>query len=65
MFIAGALFTVLTVLKIRSWLAEALPLNLKFSFAVGIGLFLTFIGSERDGGSSGWGSPGRPSPWGT
>ena len=48
-FIAGALFTVLTVLKIRSWLAEALPLNLKFSFAVGIGLFLTFIGLNETG----------------
>ena len=34
-FIAGALFTFLTALKVRSWLAEALPLNLKFSFAVG------------------------------
>jgi len=48
-FIAGALFTVLTVLKIRSWLAEALPLNLKLSFAVGIGLFLTFIGLNETG----------------
>ncbi|MEW6720435.1 MAG: NCS2 family permease [Thermodesulfobacteriota bacterium] len=48
-FVAGALFTVLTVLKIRSWLAEALPLNLKLSFAVGIGLFLTFIGLNETG----------------
>ncbi len=48
-FIAGALFTFLTALKVRSWLAEALPLNLKFSFAVGIGLFLTFIGLNETG----------------
>jgi len=43
-FIGGVLFTVLTLLKIRSWLAEAIPETLKYSFAVGIGLFLTFIG---------------------
>src|SRR4030065_431652 len=43
-FIAGVLFTLLTVLKIRGWLAEAIPLSLKFSFSVGIGLFLAFIG---------------------
>src|SRR5512145_2639373 len=43
-FIAGVLFTLLTVLKIRSWLAESLPSSLKHSFAVGIGFFLTFIG---------------------
>jgi len=48
-FVAGVLFTLLTVLKVRSWLAEALPKSLKFSFAVGIGLFLTFIGLNETG----------------
>ena len=48
-FVAGVLFTVLTVLKVRSWLAEALPISLKFSFAVGIGLFLAFIGLNETG----------------
>jgi adenine/guanine/hypoxanthine permease len=48
-FIAGVLFTLLTVLKIRSWLADALPHALKFSFAAGIGLFLTFIGLNETG----------------
>jgi AGZA family xanthine/uracil permease-like MFS transporter len=48
-FIAGALFTLLTVFKIRSWLAEAIPMSLKASFAVGIGLFLTFIGLNEIG----------------
>ena len=43
-FIAGAIFTIMTVLKVRSWMAQAIPLSLKYSFAVGIGLFLTFIG---------------------
>jgi AGZA family xanthine/uracil permease-like MFS transporter len=48
-FIAGVLFTVLTVLKIRGWLAEAIPPSLKYSFAVGIGLFLAFIGLNETG----------------
>lgn len=48
-FIAGVLFALLTVLKIRSWLAESIPMSLKASFAVGIGLFLTFIGLNETG----------------
>ena len=48
-FLAGVLFTILTVFKVRSWLAEAIPRSLKHSFAVGIGLFLTFIGLNQIG----------------
>jgi AGZA family xanthine/uracil permease-like MFS transporter len=48
-FIAGVLFTLLTAFRVRSWLAEAIPLSLKCSFAVGIGLFLTFIGLNETG----------------
>ncbi len=48
-FVAGVLFTLLTVLRIRSWLATAIPEVLKYSFAVGIGLFLTFIGLNETG----------------
>ena len=48
-FIAGVLFALLTVFRIRSWLAEALPASLKYSFAVGIGLFLAFIGLNQTG----------------
>ena len=48
-FLAGVLFTLLTVLRVRGWLADAIPLNLKYSFAVGIGLFLTFIGLNEVG----------------
>ncbi len=48
-FLAGVLFTLLTLLRVRGWLAEALPQSLKFSFAVGIGLFLTFIGLNEMG----------------
>ncbi len=48
-FIGGLLFTLLTVLRIRSWLASAIPEGLKIGFAVGIGLFLTFIGLNETG----------------
>jgi AGZA family xanthine/uracil permease-like MFS transporter len=58
-FIAGAIFTLLTVLKVRSWLAESIPLSLKASFAVGIGLFLTFIGLNETGLVA-LGVPGAP-----
>jgi adenine/guanine/hypoxanthine permease len=58
-FIAGVLFTILTVLGIRSFLAEAIPQSLKYSFAVGIGLFLTFIGLNETGIVA-CGIPGAP-----
>jgi adenine/guanine/hypoxanthine permease len=48
-FIAGALFVLLTLLRLRQWIVEAVPLSLRYSFAVGIGLFLTFIGLNQTG----------------
>lgn len=58
-FLAGALFTVLTIFKVRSWLANAIPRSLKHSFAIGIGLFLTFIGLNEIGFVA-IGVPGAP-----
>jgi AGZA family xanthine/uracil permease-like MFS transporter len=43
-FLAGVIFTVMTLARVRAWMANAIPPSLKASFAVGIGLFLTFIG---------------------
>jgi AGZA family xanthine/uracil permease-like MFS transporter len=48
-FIAGVLFILLTVFRLRSWLVAAIPQGLRYSFAVGIGLFLTFIGLNQTG----------------
>ncbi|HVO73439.1 MAG TPA: NCS2 family permease, partial [Ignavibacteriaceae bacterium] len=48
-FISGIIFTLLTFLKIRSWLANAIPESLKIGFAMGIGLFITFIGLNQTG----------------
>ena len=58
-FWAGLLFVLLTLFKVRSWLAESIPLSLKASFAVGIGLFITFIGLN-DAGLVVLGVPGAP-----
>ncbi|HIE43365.1 MAG TPA: NCS2 family permease [Candidatus Omnitrophica bacterium] len=48
-FIGGVLFVLLTVLRLRVWLARSIPESLKYSFAVGLGLFLTFIGLNETG----------------
>jgi len=48
-FVSGVLFVILTAFKIRSWLADAIPESLKIGFAVGIGLFLSFIGLMETG----------------
>lgn len=48
-FLAGVLFTLLTIARIRQWMIEALPPGLSYSFGVGIGLFLAFIGLNESG----------------
>ena len=48
-FISGLVFVLITKLRIRSWLANSISPSLKHSFAVGIGLFLAFIGLYETG----------------
>ena len=48
-FVSGAVFLVITLLGVRGWLANSVPTGLKHSFAVGIGLFLAFIGLYETG----------------
>ena len=48
-FIAGLAFILLTVLRLRQRMVESIPTSLRYSFAVGIGLFLTFIGLNQTG----------------
>lgn len=48
-FISGLIFIVITALKIRSWITQAVPLSLKRSFAAGIGFFIMFIGLNESG----------------
>jgi AGZA family xanthine/uracil permease-like MFS transporter len=48
-FVSGVGFALITILKVRSWLARSISASLKHSFAVGIGLFLAFIGLYETG----------------
>jgi AGZA family xanthine/uracil permease-like MFS transporter len=48
-FVAGLIFLVITLLRIRTWLANAISPSMKHSFAAGIGLFLAFIGLYQTG----------------
>jgi AGZA family xanthine/uracil permease-like MFS transporter len=60
-FVAGVIFVAITLLRLRTWLASAISPSLKHSFAVGIGLFLAFIGLYQSGIVTG-GSEGLPNP---
>ncbi|MEW5982272.1 MAG: NCS2 family permease [Acidobacteriota bacterium] len=48
-FVAGVVFLLLTIFQVRSKLANAISPSLKYSFAVGIGLFLAYIGLYETG----------------
>jgi AGZA family xanthine/uracil permease-like MFS transporter len=48
-FVSGLAFLVITLLGIRTWLANSISSSMKHSFVVGIGLFLTFIGLNVTG----------------
>jgi adenine/guanine/hypoxanthine permease len=48
-FVSGVGFVVITFLGIRTWLANSISPSMKHSFAVGIGLFLAFIGLYETG----------------
>ena len=58
-FISGLVFTVITIFKLRQWLANGIPKNMSIAFTVGIGFFLTFIGLNESGLVV-VGSPGAP-----
>jgi AGZA family xanthine/uracil permease-like MFS transporter len=48
-FLSGILFLVVSVLRLREWLINAIPMSLKLGIAAGIGLFLGLIGLEEMG----------------
>ncbi len=48
-FISGAIFLVLTFLKVREMIVNAIPDTLKHAVAAGIGLFIAFIGLQHAG----------------
>ncbi len=48
-FIEGVIFIFLTIFKVREAIVNAIPLNLRYSISVGIGLFIAFIGLKNGG----------------
>jgi AGZA family xanthine/uracil permease-like MFS transporter len=48
-FISGAIFTILSLVRIREMIIDAVPMSLKVSAAVGIGVFIAFIGLKHAG----------------
>lgn len=48
-FISGVVFLIITLLGVRTWLANGVSASMRHSFAAGIGLFLTFIGLFESG----------------
>jgi AGZA family xanthine/uracil permease-like MFS transporter len=48
-FLSGVLFLIVSVLRLREWLINAIPLSLKFGIGAGIGLFLGLIGLHEMG----------------
>jgi len=48
-FVAGVLFILMTLFRLRQWMVDAIPPTLRYSYAVGIGLFLSFIGLNQTG----------------
>lgn len=60
-FVAGVVFLVITLLRVRVWLAASISPSMKHSFAAGIGLFLAFIGLYQSGIVTGF-TEGMPTP---
>jgi AGZA family xanthine/uracil permease-like MFS transporter len=57
--LAGILFVLLTVFRLRQWMVDAIPATLRYSYAAGIGLFLAFVGLNQTGLVA-LGVPGAP-----
>ncbi len=57
--LAGILFVLLTALRLRQWMVDAVPPTLRYSYAAGIGLFLAFVGLNQTGIIA-LGVPGAP-----
>lgn len=48
-FISATLFFVLSLFRIREWIINSIPLELRSAIAAGIGLFLAIIGLQKSG----------------
>ena len=48
-FLSGMLFLILTFMKIREKIVDAIPISIRYSIAAGIGLFIALIGLKNMG----------------
>jgi len=48
-FISGCLFLIVSALRIRAWIIDAIPASLKFAISAGVGFFLALIGLKNAG----------------
>lgn len=48
-FLSGVLFLIVSLMRIREWLVNAIPMSLKLGIGAGIGLFLGLIGVHEMG----------------
>jgi AGZA family xanthine/uracil permease-like MFS transporter len=48
-FVSGCLFVVVSLLRVREWIVNAIPRSLKLAISAGIGLFLAIIGLKNAG----------------
>ena len=47
--IEGVIFIILTIFKVREAIVNSIPLDLRYSISVGIGLFIAYIGLQNGG----------------
>lgn len=48
-FVASVIFTVVSIFKIREIIIDAIPQDLKYAMAAGIGIFISFVGLQGGG----------------
>ena len=48
-FVAGILFFVMSITKLREWMISSIPFNLRIAMGAGVGLFIGLIGLKNGG----------------
>ena len=48
-FIAGVIFVIMSVTRLRAWMLASIPINLRIAMGAGVGLFIGVIGLQSGG----------------
>ncbi|MCY4425682.1 MAG: NCS2 family permease [Halieaceae bacterium] len=48
-FLAGVLFVILSVTRLRAWMLNSIPMNLRLAIGCGVGLFIGMVGLQSAG----------------